>query len=83
MQLAGRICNILQGGQSAVAHTGTLTGLFQQHHKLMLELWDEACVKIKGHLQHHIPECLERFGCNLSCFNNERRNRLIKKVCVF
>ena len=83
MQLAGRICHILEGGDTAVAHVNALKTYFKRYHKMMLELWDEACMKVKGHLQHHVPECLQSFECNLSCFNNERRCRLIKQVCVF
>eukprot|EP00959_Pyramimonas_sp_CCMP1952_P367896 7706567-Pyramimonas_sp.AAC.1 len=49
----------------------------------MLRLYGPPYVKIKTHLCHHIPEVIQRAGANFNCFSNERRNRLLKAVCVY
>ena len=81
MQILSSICDILTSGDLAIAMCDQLADLFVQHHRAMLALYGHEILKVKTHLCHHIAPCLKRLGFMVSCFSNERRNRLVKAVC--
>ena len=73
------ILHILRHGDGAVAFVNTLGNLVRQHHELYMALYP-ACAKPKSHYLMHLPEQIQKFGANLSCFAGERMHRTSKKV---
>ena len=53
-----------------------------EHMRLFSELYPK-CVKNKMHTSWHVPQCMVRFGCNLSCFGPERKHRSSKSVASY
>ena len=53
-----------------------------EHMKLFSRLYPK-CVKNKMHTSWHVPQCMFRFGCNLTCFGPERKHRSSKTVASF
>ena len=78
MQKLGTICNILTLGDAAKNHVARLESLIEQHHMHMACLYGVDILVVKNHLIYHVPQSIRELGLNLSCFSNERRNRLVK-----
>ncbi len=67
---------------SGSAHkVGELQRAIRQHHELFVRIYP-GCVKPKLHYLTHIPACIERLGCVLSCFAPERKHHSVKVVAT-
>ena len=78
IQLFGDILSLLKMGDRVVQFTNRLRQLFVEHHQLMLLLYSSDVVKVKSHMQHHLPQCIDDHKVLLDTFSCERRNRLLK-----
>jgi hypothetical protein len=77
--LLSRILSILRSGPKAVARIPLLRRLVSDHHELFLRLYPQ-CAHIKPHLLFHIPDSMDLFKVNLSCFTAERAHRQSKRI---
>lgn len=80
IKLLAKITGILSLGDSAVPLSTELSDLIEEHHKELLQTYGTWLCKPKAHLTYHCPDHMLQLGVNLSCFSNERRNRLLCKV---
>ena len=51
-------------------------------HALLYEELDAGCVKPKYHWLFHVPENIEAFNINMSCFAPERKHRAVKAIAA-
>ncbi len=73
------ILDILACGASD--RVGELRRAIRQHHEMFVKLYP-GCAKPKLHYLAHIPSCIERLGCVLSCFAPERKHHAVKVVAT-
>jgi hypothetical protein len=73
------IC-LLRTGDAAVGRATELATMISEYHAALSNLWGLEIMKIKSHLQFHLPRCLATVGFGLACWSNERRNRLLIKT---
>ena len=73
--------NIFRKGGAAVHRATDVADLFMELHVLTLENFTAEVVKIKTHFCHHLGPQLTSFNTSTSCFSNERRNQILKRVC--
>eukprot|EP00959_Pyramimonas_sp_CCMP1952_P227584 4758760-Pyramimonas_sp.AAC.1 len=59
ISLAHEIIALLRTGDAAVRRTIELKSLVARYHRLLRDLYSTSILKIKAHLQHHLPTCLE------------------------
>ncbi len=59
----------------------TLRRAIRKHHEASIVLYPE-CVKPKIHYITHIPDCIDRQKCVLSCFAPERKHHSVKVVAT-
>jgi len=78
--LAYNIICLLRLGDAAVGRTEELARLIAEYHQRLEQEWGIQVLKVKAHLQHHIPRCIRVCGFGLACWSNERRNRLLIKA---
>ena len=78
--MAYGIIMLLRTGDDAVRRAAELERMILEYHKTLETLYSRDILKIKAHLQHHLPRCMSTVGFGLSCWSNERRNRLLIKV---
>ena len=71
--------NILGSGDSAVEQINELEHAITLHHEVFLRLYP-GCAKPKLHYLWHVPQCIRRWGANLSCFSAERKHRRVKDI---
>ena len=72
----------LARGDETCQDIDRLKGNVAAHHVAFVALYP-ACVKPKLHYLKHTVECIEKFGCNLSCFGPERRHKDAKHVAAY
>lgn len=77
MHLLAKICGIFSLGDAAVPLVDELSRLLELHHREVLSCYGAALCKPKNHLTYHCTDILRNLGVCLSCFSNERRNRLL------
>ncbi len=77
------LVGMLQCGDSILACLDELARAIQEHNRLFLLLCPEHKNKPEVHYLTHLPSNMARFGCNLSCFPNERKHKEVKQVAHF
>jgi hypothetical protein len=81
-ELLVRILYLLRRGDAAVDKVQLLRTLVLEHHRRFLDLYPQ-CRKPKMHFTLHIPDCIDRFKINLSCFSPERLHKFTKHIAAF
>ena len=79
------LCDIVEFmslGDRAVQHTAWLRATIEKHHELYVACYGKAACQPKFHYAMHLPDVLDRFGVNMSCFVTERKHRLSKCVAA-
>ncbi len=77
IKILARILSILKLGDAAVPLSKEFLRLVELHHKEILQTYGPWMCKPKCHLLYHVESILTGLSVNLSCFSNERRNRLL------
>ena len=79
LKLMAEIIDILTKMDGAVHLATQLRDAVDKHGILFDKLYP-GCVKPKAHWKFHIPEQIQSFGVNMSCFSPERKHRAIKAI---
>lgn len=79
LQFLADILDILTQGPRALQLLPELASAIAGHNDLYFKLYPD-CSKPKFHWLFHVPENLETFQKNLSCFNPERKHRATKSI---
>ena len=74
------IVEIMGLGDRAVQYVAVLRATIEKHHELYVAIYGKEACQPKFHYTMHLPDVLERFKVNLSCFVTERKHRLSKSV---
>ena len=61
-------------------HTDLLESLTSEHHCLFKRLYGVNYVKIKPHLQMHVPRQRKRFETTATCFPLERKHKTVQLI---
>jgi hypothetical protein len=80
-ELLLRICYLLRRGDEAVRKVALLKSLVLEHHRRFMALYP-GCGKPKTHFTLHVPECIEDWKINLSCFSPERLHKFTKHIAA-
>ena len=78
MKLLCQIVDMLLCEPVALQSIPFLRATQNEHHILLLKLYSIRIVKLKPHIQHHVPESMEEWGVVANCFSAERAHQIPK-----